>query len=242
VAGSHKTPAAAKALYALAAAALLTVAVLCVLLVTQTMVAKDIRPSPAMSAYDTEDGFPVVDWAYWQAINPDVIAWVTVPGTGIDTPIVQAHADAPEYYLSHDIYGNWSYLGCPYLDASKEADGLASLELLIYGHNTGVHGLQFYDLQYYRDYGYALSHSTVLFQSPDEKKRLTVQAADIVNAGRVRKVTDFPDVVALRSWYQEQYDGADVRLGDERDITQLYTFVTCSYNFTNNERTVVYAA
>lgn len=44
-------------------------------------------------------GFPEVDWDYWKSVNPDVIGWVTVPGTNIDSPIVQAHSDDPEYYL-----------------------------------------------------------------------------------------------------------------------------------------------
>ncbi len=31
------------------------------------------------------DGSGGVDWGYWQSVNPDIIGWVTVPGTGIDT-------------------------------------------------------------------------------------------------------------------------------------------------------------
>ena len=30
------------------------------------------------------DGSGGVDWGYWQSVNPDIIGWVTVPGTGID--------------------------------------------------------------------------------------------------------------------------------------------------------------
>lgn len=49
-------------------------------------------------------GFPDVDWEAWRAINPDVIGWISIPGTPVDYPIVQAPADDPTYYLKHDVY------------------------------------------------------------------------------------------------------------------------------------------
>ena len=65
------------------------------LLVQSRSAATSFDPSPSLTVEDAEDGFPAVDWEYWQDVNPDVIGWVTVPGTPIDYPIVQAHADAP---------------------------------------------------------------------------------------------------------------------------------------------------
>lgn len=56
-----------------------------------------------------------VDWGYWQGVNPDIIGWVTVPGAGIDYPIVQAHEGDPDHYLRYDVYGGWNYHGVPYL-------------------------------------------------------------------------------------------------------------------------------
>ena len=54
-------------------------------------------PVPGKAVSLDPYGFPEVDWEYWKSVNPDVIAWVTVPGTNIDSPIVQAHSDDPEY-------------------------------------------------------------------------------------------------------------------------------------------------
>ena len=78
------------------------------------------NPEPSPNAEQGDSLFPTVDWDYWQSINPDIIGWVTVPGTTIDYPIMQGHSDDPEYYLHHDIYGNWSIYGVPYLDEANQ--------------------------------------------------------------------------------------------------------------------------
>ena len=41
-----------------------------------------------------------------QTVNPDVYAWITVPGTDIDYPILQ-HASDNSYYLMHNIDGSY---------------------------------------------------------------------------------------------------------------------------------------
>ena len=84
-------------------------------------------PSPdaaPKSTVEDGDGFPAVDWDYWQDINPDVIGWVTIPGTTVDSPILQAHGDAPGYYLKHDVYGNYNPAGAIYLDAANSAGSI----------------------------------------------------------------------------------------------------------------------
>ena len=46
---------------------------------------------------DTYDDFVEVDWQHWRAINPDLIAWVNVPGTAINYPILRGMKDDPSF-------------------------------------------------------------------------------------------------------------------------------------------------
>lgn len=161
-----------------------------------------------------DEGFSAVDWEYWQSVNPDVIGWVNVPDTAIDFPIVQAHRDNPTFYLTHDVYGGWNYLGCPYLDAECESEGFDSRCALIYGHNAGD-GKMFADFAKYNVQSYADSHSTILLQTPSTKYKLQVSAVDIVKGKSVVNETLPSPVVG---------------------------FCTCSYNYwPKDERTIVYA-
>ncbi len=100
--------------------------------------AANIDPSPISGGTGRDgedDGFPVVDWDYWLSVNPDIVAWVSVPGTEIDYPVVQASADDPTFYLDHDVYHGWNPYGCPYLDAGCAERGIDSPLALMFAHH-----------------------------------------------------------------------------------------------------------
>lgn len=81
------------------------------------------------------------DWDALRRENPDVAAWVSVAGTGIDYPVMRPGEDKPDgYYLSHDMWGRSSSVGTPYLQPGSEADGAHSL---VYGHHMGMTGRMF---------------------------------------------------------------------------------------------------
>jgi sortase B len=74
-------------------------------------------------------------------VLPDgAAAWLTVGGTSIDYPVAQASAEAPEFYLSHDLWGNDASAGCPYLDHRCDA---SATRALVYAHRLGTTGKQF---------------------------------------------------------------------------------------------------
>lgn len=147
-------------------------------------------PSPNTtpeSTVEDDDGFPAVDWDYWQDINPDVIGWVTIPGTTVDSPILQAHGDVPGYYLKHDVYGNYNPAGAIYLDADCEELGLSSRNAVILGHHfwNDKKVAPMGTVADYKDENFAREHARVLIQTPTAKMTYEARFAQIVN-GRER--------------------------------------------------------
>ena len=63
---------------------------------------------------------PTVDFAALKEINPEILAWLTIPGTNIDYPIAQ-HSDN-DYYLHHLFTGEWNSSGCLFMDCRNELD------------------------------------------------------------------------------------------------------------------------
>lgn len=201
-------------------------------------------PSPAGQNEEVTvdgDGFPEIDWAYWKSINSDIIGWVTVPGTNIDQPIVQAHVDDPTYYLHHDIYKNYNIYGCPYLDSECEELGLDSKNAVILGHHMND-GSVFSAFAEYSSQDYAEEHQKILLQTPDSKRILQVNFARIINGDELLKKTTFVDDADYRTWYLDELTVADAVVDDGAIPTNNTTFVTCSYNRFSNERTLVYAS
>lgn len=166
------------------------------------------------------DGFPSVDWDYWLSVNPDIVGWVTVPGTPVNHPIVQAGQVDPTFYLDHGADGSFSSYGCPYL-AWYCAEGglLGSGNAIVFGHHMSDGGM-FAAFADFADPAYAAAHSPVLVQTPDgAKAELSVVAVERVDA-----TTATVD--------EEPLDG----------LEHMVTFVTCSYTTWTNERTLVHCS
>lgn len=185
---------AASAVFLLSAAAMVAFLLYC-RQAAHTPPSPDAAPESTM---EDGDGFPAVDWDYWQDINPDVIGWVTIPGTTVDSPILQAHGDAPGYYLKHDVYGNYNPAGAIYLDADCEELGLSSRNAVILGHHfwNDKKVAPMGTVADYKDEDFAREHSRVLIQTPTAKMTYEARFAQIVT-GRVRPVAVPLRVLAL---------------------------------------------
>lgn len=198
-------------------------------------------PSPKSTWQAHPDGFAVVDWDYWKSVNPAVIGWVTVPGTSIDLPIVQGPQEDPDYYLSHDVYGNANPYGCPYLDADCAEMGLLSSNSVIFAHHASDGGM-FSEMASYSDPAFAAEHPLILLQTPEWKARLSPRMVSIVDAAKEPKQTAFADDGEYAAWWEAKREAACLVLDAEEAPVRAYSFVTCSYTTWRNERTVVYAA
>lgn len=207
----------------------------------------DPNPNGAADAVEVvlSDGTAVetegIDWDYWLSVNPEIVGWIRVPGTGIDYPIVHAPDWDPDYYLHHDVYNDYNPMGAIYLDC--ECDGLFSGgNSVIFGHHYS--DTMFAPMSNYSDAAWAREHRTILMFTPDgETHVLDVQSADVIRGTEPVKRTTFSDRGDLMAYWQERFGACDMKLADEaQETSQLFMFVTCSYNFwPDNERTTTFA-
>lgn len=74
-----------------------------------------------------------LDWDAMRKLNPDIYAWICIPGTGIDYPVLQ-HPTDDSYYLKYNMNGTRGYPGCIYTEKLNSRD-FTDFDTVLYGHN-----------------------------------------------------------------------------------------------------------
>lgn len=66
--------------------------------------------------------------------NPDIYAWIKIPGLSVDYPVLRKPGD-DDYYLRRNLRGKYSVAGCLYTQAKYNGDDFSDRVTIIYGHN-----------------------------------------------------------------------------------------------------------
>lgn len=199
------------------------------------------NPGPSPSGRPRPDGGSVadlmIDWADWRRVNPDIVGWIAIPGTGVSQPIVAATADDPDYYLDHDVYGNWNPYGAVYLDAGCRKGLLNSRNAVVYGHHMHD-GSMFSEIAGYADLAWAREHQKVMVLVPGQRLEYRVRFAGIVDNAALPKQTAFADRASFEAWYAAGLANASAVLDASERPLRTLSLVTCSYRRFDDERTV----
>ncbi len=123
-------------------------------------------PTPAPTPVPTPTPRPGYTGADLDAClneNSDFIAWIKIPGTNVDYPIVQTNDTA--YYLNHTFSGKQSSLGTLFslgkTDWSSPARNIA-----VYGHDVEASGHKMFNaLLQYKKESFWQSHSEIYLDS-----------------------------------------------------------------------------
>lgn len=106
-----------------------------------------------------------IDWEKLQKTNPDAYAWLSVPGTNIDYPVMSSKTESKDFYLHHDIHKKFSFAGCIYSRKENNINFVDTVTVL-YGHNMR-NGSMFADLKKFEDKAFFENHSKIMIYLPD---------------------------------------------------------------------------
>ena len=127
-------------------------------------------------AIDADDPmFRKIDFAAAQAVNPDVYAWIWIPGTDIDYPILQSATEDDAYYLNHTIEKKEGLPGTIYTENYNDKN-FSDPVTVIYGHNM-KNGSMFAGLHQYEDRTFFDSNSYIYIYLPDQTFKYRIFAA-----------------------------------------------------------------
>lgn len=177
-----------------------------------------------------------LNWAEIQTENPDIYAWIYIPGTAVDYPILQ-HPEDNSYYLNHNVDGSAGYPGCIYTE-NYNTTTFNDKNTVIYGHDM-KDGSMFATLHNYRDSEFFEENSYIFIYMPNETYVYEIYTACEFGDEHLHYAYNFDDT---ESYGQFISDVANVRAMDaqvRRDISvtaedRMITLSTCIASKPNN--------
>ncbi len=178
--------------------------------------------------------------------NSDFCGWLSIPGTGIDYPVMQAVPESSDFYLTHNYDGEEDINGSIFLDSRNDYEQQDD-NLIVYGHNMKS-GLMFGELKNYLDPAFFQEHKMIQFNTIYEKAQYEIIAVclakvpaeeekgfryyDFINAGSEENFSSFLENMKKMNIMDGDLNAS---YGDK-----LLTLSTCN-NYTEDGRLVLLA-
>lgn len=179
----------------------------------------------------TDDGEDNPTLKDLKKLNPDVKAWIQVPKTNIDYPVVQGQDDME--YINKNVYGEFELSGAIFLSCLNK-DDFSDPYNLVYGHNMKNGGM-FADVADFTNKEYFETHQKGKLYLTDATRKIRFFACMKVTAAdakiyhpdgyRKENLKDLLDYIQANA---VQY--CDVNVADENSLIALST---CSEAETN---------
>lgn len=129
-----------------------------------------------------------IDFQELQKTNPDIYAWIKIPGTKIDYPVLQNGFD-DTFYLSHTADGEYGSVGSIYTERQTAKD-FSDFNTVMYGHNV-PNGTMFRGLHQYEDMEFMEEHPEVIIYTPDAKRVYKIFAAVVYDDRHILHSFDY---------------------------------------------------
>lgn len=104
-----------------------------------------------------------IDFATLQQQNADIYAWLYIPNTSVNLPVLQSASD-DNYYLDHNADGEYSIEGAAF-SQSMNAKDFSDPVTLIYGHQTTTNAI-FTTLHRFEDADFFAANSEMYIYTP----------------------------------------------------------------------------
>lgn len=206
---------------------------------------EEARDDTAENSESEETGNQVeipIDFESLQERNPDVYAWITVPGTQIDYPILQ-NPDDNSYYLTHTIDGEEKTEGAIFTENYNHTD-MEDPNTVIYGHDM-KNGTMFRDLLEYQDKTFFDENREVIIYTPEAIRYYEIFAAYPYDDRHLLQSFNFNNVDVYREYLDSIFSIRDMNACIDTSVEvdtddKIITLSTC-YGSQSDRRYLVQA-
>ena len=188
----------------------------------------ETQPDPAKQSIVGKTG---ADLAACKAANGDFIAWLKIPGTKINYPVVRT--DNVDYYLTHTFTGKQSKIGTLF-SLGKTDYETPGQNIAVYGHHiTTGGGNMFQPLLSYKKQSFWEKHQTVYFDTLYDFGEYTVFAVFNMTLGEWDvAAAGFTDNLAFQAFLTRAQAASFYDTGITVDTQDhILTLITCDCSY-----------
>ena len=182
-----------------------------------------------------------IDFAALQEVNPDVYAWIWIPGTNVDYPILQSETEPDEYYLNHTIEKKEGLPGTIYTEKYNAKD-FTDPVTIVYGHDM-KNGSMFANLHLYEDQAFFDANPYIYIYMPNQALKYRIFATVVFDDRYILGNYNFLDPEDFQMYLDELRSSINGHVNNDVNVTQesgILTLSTCIAT-SPNERWMVNA-
>lgn len=170
-----------------------------------------------------------IDFAALKEENEDIYAWIYIPGTKVDYPVLQ-HPTDDSYYLEHNLDGSKGYPGCIYTEAVNSKD-FTDPNTVLYGHNM-KDGSMFATLHDYEDRQVFEENPYIFIYTSEKTFVYQIFAAYKYNAIHLIYNFDLNNPEIFQNYLEQIFEIRDMDANIRQDVSvnadnHIITLSTC---------------
>ncbi len=131
-----------------------------------------------------------IDFESLKKQNSEIYAWITIPNTNVDYPILQSATD-DNFYLNHDLDKNYSFPGAIYSQSMNSKD-FSDRVTVLYGHNM-LNGSMFASLHKFEDSDFFEENKYIYVYTENAKLTYEIVSAMSYDDRHIMNSFDFSD-------------------------------------------------
>ena len=215
--------------------------------VTNKITTAPEKDSPDTTETSTPDSANVVlpqnpiNFQELHKLNPDLYAWIRIPGTSIDNPVAQSSNGDDNYYLHHNYLGNYEFAGTIYSQRHNTKYFL-DIVTVLYGHNM-LNGTMFADLHKFSNQNFFDNNQIIYIYTDGHILTYKIFAAYEYDDRHILNSFEFHDDDVYQQYLNDclnpRFPNSIIREGTTLTTEdKIITLSTCT-NYNSNRRYLV---
>lgn len=208
----------------------------------EELAAQKETPKPEEVSPEEELPENPIDFAQVKLDTPEAYAWIYIPDTNVNYPIMRSATD-DNYYLRRNEKGEDSVFGSIFTQSMNSLD-FSDPVTVIYGHNTG-NGTMFGDVRKMEDPDYFNSHETMYIYTPGHILTYRIIATYMYDDRHIMNSFDFSDVNVRKAYFDAVLNPTSMSVNEREGATldensKIVQLSTCpDVNTTSSNRFIV---